>query len=221
MPTNILSIQPRRQNFRTSTNADWLDGLLVYQAGSGGVVAAAKNVGNGSLAVASVGSGTTLGVHIVSVTSVDNSPRITVQDPTGAVVARGVVGLPLFASGITFTVTSGATAFAVDDTFFISVLPTPIDITGINFDLQVRLEPTDPNVRFSATSHPTSASVLPTIVTGGAGGQVAMRVLYTALSASNLPTGTYDYDLLASADGLRVVAFYGTIEHVNGVTFLP
>lgn len=220
MPTNILSIQPRRQNFRTSTNADWLDGLFISQTGAAGIVAGADNVGNGSLAVASVSAGVAAGVYSVSVTSLDNSPRITVQDPDGAVIGKGVAGLQFYAAGITLTLTKGSTAFAVDDTFFISVLPTPIDITGIDFDLQIRLSATDPNVRFSATSHPASSSVVPTIALGGPAGTIALRILTPAMSPDKFPPGTYVYDLLASADGVRVVAFYGTIEHVSGVTFL-
>jgi len=220
MPTNILDIQPREQNFRTQANADWLDGLLIWQAGAGGVVAGAANAGNGALTVASVAASTALGAHIVTVTSLDGVPRITAQDPAGNVTARGVVGLPLFAGGVIFTVSSGSKAFAVGDTFAVGVLPVPIDIAGIQFDLQLRSAKTAANVRLTATSRPTEPSIPATIAVGTQGGQIALRVLSPALSPDKLPVETYVYDIIASADGLKVPAFFGTVEHVAGVTHL-
>lgn len=221
MATNILSIQPREINFRTATNADWLDGLLCWQAGAGGVVAGAANVGNGSLTVEGVATGTALGAHILEITSLDGIPRFTVADPGGTVTARGVAGTQLYAGGITLTLSSGSTMFAVGDTYAVGVLPVPIDITGIAFDLQVRQSATSANVQLSATSRQPDPTQAPTIIAGGSGGQVALRVLRAALARERFAPGSYVYDILASADGLRVQAFYGVIQHVDGVTFLP
>jgi len=221
MPTNILSIQPREINFRTATNADWLDGLLCWQAGAGGAVAGAANVGNGALTVQGVTTGTTLGAHILEITSLDGIPRFTVTDPSGTVTARGVSGTPICAGGITLMLSLGSAAFAVGDTYAIGVLPVPIDITGIQFDLQVRLSGTSANVQLSATSAQPDPSLPPTIVSGGPGGQVAMRVLRDSLARERFAPQTYVYDIIASADGLRVTAFFGVIQHVDGVTFLP
>lgn len=222
MPTNILSIQPRKADFRTQANADWLDGLAIWQAGAGGVVAGASNAGNGSLVISSVAPQALLGHHVVSVTSVDGLPRITVQSPQGTVTGQGVVGLPIFAGGITFTLGAGSLAFAVDDTFAISVLPVPVDITGLTFTMHVRLSSNSANVILSASSAPASGGV-PTIAAGTTGGQIAMRVLRAAMARDVFPPNTYVYDILATDPdaGLTVPTFFGTIEHVDGVTLLP
>lgn len=222
MSTGILDIQPREINFRTQTNADWLDGLLIWQAGSGGVVPGPANAGSGALTIASVASATALGAHTVTVTSTDGMPRITVQDPGGTVTATGVVGLPLYAGGITFTLASGTPPLKAGDAFAIGILPVPLDITGLQFELHARLTPTSANVVLSAASNPAPGA-MPTIATGGADGTIGMQVLRTALSRAAFPPGLYVYDILAIdpiADR-RVTAFFGTIRHVDGDTFLP
>lgn len=223
MPTNLLQIQPREINFRTSTNADWLDGLLCWQAGAGGVVAGAANVGNGALTIQGVAPRTTLGAHILEITSLDGVPRFTVTEPSGAVTAQGVAGIPAYAGGITLTLSPGATAFAVGDTYAVGVLPVPIDVSGIQFDLQVRLTATSANVQLAASSAQSDPTVPPGIIAGGEGGQVALRVLRVDLARDRFTPRTYVYDILATDldAGLTVQAFFGTLEHVDGVTFLP
>ena len=222
MPTQIADIQARRVDFDTYTNADWLDGLMVWKAGAGGVVAGAENVGNGALTVASVDAGTALGHHVVSVTSIDNLPRITVQAPDGTVTARGVAGLPLYAGGITFTLAQGSTPFAVDDTFAIGVLQTPIDITGLRFVMQARLSRTSANVAFVADSAP-GGSIAPTIAVGGASGVIALAVPRALMAPDRFAPGTYVHDILAidPETGRVVPAFFGEISHLHGVTQLP
>lgn len=222
MPTQIADIQARRADFDTQSNADWIDGLAVWKAGAGGVVAGAENVGNGALTVASVDAGTALGHHIVSVTSTDNMPRITVQAPDGTVTGRGVAGLPLYAGGITFTLAQGSTPFAVDDTFGIGVLQTPIDITGLRFVMQARLSRTSANVAFVADSAP-GGSIAPTIAVGGASGVIALAVPKDLMAPNQFAPGAYVHDILAidPETGRVVPAFYGMIEHVYGVTQLP
>lgn len=219
MPTQITAIQPREIDFRTQANADWLDGLIVWQAGAGGVVAGATNAGNGELVVASVVPQAFLGHHILSVTSLDGVPRFTVEHPNGTVTA-GVVGLPLVAGGISLTLLPGSRPFAVDDTFAISVLPVPIDLTGITFTYQARLTVSDPNVALAASSAPSDGSA-PTIAVGTAGGEISMSVPRALMARSRFTPDTYVYDILATADGRTVPAFFGTHEHRDGVTFLP
>jgi hypothetical protein len=228
MATNILAIQPRYVKFRTQTNTDWLDGLVIWQAGQGGIVAGAANTGNGALTIQSVAPQATLGAHIVAITSLDGIPRVTVTDPAGTVTGRGVVGTAFYAGGITLTLSAGSTAFAVDDTFAVTVLPVPVDITGLRFDLQARLTSLSANVALSASSSvPAGAAApttgTPTIVLGTTGGQVAMAVLRNALARSVFAPGVYVYDLVATdpVANLTVPAFYGQITHVDGVTFLP
>lgn len=218
MATNITAIQPREINFRTQANADWLDGLIVWQAGAGGIVAGGTNSGNGGLVIASVAPQAQLGHHILSVTSLDGVPRFTIEHPNGSVTA-GVVGLPLVAGGMTLTLGQGSRPFAVDDTFVIAVLPVPVDLTGISFTYQARLSVGDPNVALAASSAPSDGST-PTILTGTTGGQISMNVPRTAMARSRFTPASYVYDILASADGRTVPAFFGTHEHVDGVTYL-
>ncbi|WP_407529449.1 hypothetical protein [Methylobacterium oryzisoli] len=221
MPTQIVDIQARRVDFDTQSNADWLDGLLLWKAGAGGVVAGATNTGNGALTVASVDAGTALGHHVVSVTSIDNMPRITVQAPDGSVTARGVAGLPLYAGGITFTLAQGSTPFAVDDTFAIGVLRTPVDITGLRFVLQARLTRTSANVAFVADSAP-GGFIAPTIAAGGTNGTIALAVPRAMMSPDRFAPSTYVHDILAidPESGRVVPAFFGEIAHAYGVTQL-
>lgn len=228
MTTQILAIQPRVINFGTQTNADWLDGLVVWQAGQGAIVEGAANVGNGALTVAAVAPQTPLDAHMVVVTSVEGIARFTVTDPQGAVTGRGAVGTPLYAGGIALTLTEGSVPFAIGDAFAIGVLPVPVDITGLLFTMQVRLSPQSANVVLSASSIvPAGSEVpdtgpVPTIVLGTTGGQVAITVPRAMLTRDRFPPGAYVYDILATdPDADRTVpAFVGTITHVDGVTFL-
>lgn len=221
MPSNIFAIQPREINFRTQTNADWLDALVVWQSAQGGVLAGAQNAGNGALIVNAIAPQAAIGHHIVSISSLDGIPRITVQAPDGTVTGAGVVGLPLLAGNISVTLTSGSVPFAIGDTFAVEVLQGPVDITGLTFTLQVRTSRNSANVVLSASSAPSDGST-PTILVGSAGGQVAIRKLQPSMQRSVFAPGAYVYDILA-ADPVasRIVqAFFGTIEHVDGVTHL-
>ncbi len=93
MPTQIGAISPRRVGFRIQGNADWLDGLLVWQAIAGGVVSGSQNVGTGTLAVSAVDPTTLLGAHTVSVSSVSGGQTyLTVSDPSGAITGRASWG---------------------------------------------------------------------------------------------------------------------------------
>ncbi len=139
--SSLALIQPQRVDFDTTQVTDWLDGLPVIGApGFGGTVASLLNVGNGGLAVASIAPGTAYGAHIAAVTSTAGGlTRISVTDPDGIVTGQGVAGAPLYAGGITFTFAQGATPFAVGDSFAISVVPVPVDLTGLRFDLDARV----------------------------------------------------------------------------------
>ena len=90
--SNLALIQPRPVTFRTSQNADWLDGLpIIGRPGQGGVIAGSANVGNGGLAVTSVAVGAKRGVHVLRVTSVAGGLAVySVTDPGGVVTAQGV-----------------------------------------------------------------------------------------------------------------------------------
>lgn len=213
--SNLALIQAQRQDFLTAQNSAWLDGLpIIAQAGSGGVVPGSANIGNGALTVAGTDAGTELGVHVVQVTGIASGlTYLTVTDPDGDVTGRGVVGLPLAAGGIRFALAQGSTPFSVGDTFAISVLPAPLDITGLVFTLDSRASATSASFAFRASS----AGTVPTIAAGTTGGTLAMRLLQPAMAA--VQPGTYPYNILASdpvADPLGlslVTAFFGLITH--------
>lgn len=218
--TNILSIQPRRQDLRTQTNEDWTDGFPLYQAGEAGVVPGSKNVGNGALSVLSVDPYTILGGHQVEVTSVGTLTAITVTDPFGNVSARGFAGAPLYAGGISLNLSVGSTAFAVGDSFAIQPMIDFIDDTGIRYVLQVRRTQDAAAVEFQADSAPTDGTT-PMIIAGNGTGRPALLVPYLLMDASRFPIGDYVYDLLAVAEGRRRVAYYGNLSHVQGAGYIP
>ncbi|MCJ2053981.1 hypothetical protein [Methylobacterium sp. J-070] len=212
--SNLALIQPRPLTFRTSQNTDWLDGLpIIGRPGQGGVVAGSTNVGNGGLAVTAVDVGARRGINLLTITSVVGGfTSFTVTAPPGTVTGQGVAGVQVYAGGLTLMLSQGSTPFAVGDTFAISVLPTPLDISGLTFALDARAARDAATVALQASSAPADGSV-PTINAGTTGGNVAMRVPRAIMA--RCPPGTYPFDILASdpATGLTVTAFYGLIKH--------
>ena len=211
--SNLALIQPQRVDFDTTQITDWLDGLpMIGVPGFGGSSAGAGNVGNGGLAVASVGVGTPYGAHVVTVTAmVLGLTRISVAAPDGTVTASGVVGLPLYAAGITFTLAQGATPFAVGDSFAIAVLPSPVDLTGLRFDLDARVSVGAASIALQATSDGAS----PTIANGGLAGTIAMALPRVAMARAPVKLDGYPYAITATdpVTGRTVPAFYGLIHH--------
>lgn len=209
--SNLALIQPQRVDFDTQQTCDWLDPLpVIGQASLGGVAAAGTNVGTGTLAVASVAAGAALGVYTVAITAPGALARFSVTDPNGALIGQGAAGVPVYAGGITLTLTQGATVFAAGDSFAIGVLPGPVDITGLRFDLDSRASLGSATYALQAsTADPT-----PTIINGATSGVIALRLLKAAMA--RCPAGSFPYSILATdpATGLTVPAFYGVIRHV-------
>lgn len=213
--SNLGLIQAQRQDFLTAQNSAWLDGLpIIGRPGSGGAVAGSANLGNGSLTVSAVDAGTEQGVHVVQVTGIASGlTYVTVTDPDGVVTGQGVVGLPFVAGGLHLALAQGSTPLAVGDTFAVSVLPVPIDVSGLAFTLDARASATSGTFAFQASS----AASPQTIVAGTAGGNLAMRLLQPAMAA--VVPGSYPYNILATdpvadPNGLSpVTAFYGLITH--------
>lgn len=209
----IQLIQPQRVDFDTTQATDWLDGLPVIGTPNlGGSIAGATNIGNGALTVASVAPGTAYGVHVVSVTAIAGSlTYLSVADPNGIVTARGAVGVPLYAAGITLTLAQGATPFAVGDAFAISVVPAAIDLTGLVFDLDARQSTGAATIALQATS----GGLNPAIANGGPLGVIAMAVQRATMARLPVKPEGYPYGITATdpTTGLRVPAFYGLIHH--------
>ncbi|MGF6252916.1 hypothetical protein ABID82_007322, partial [Methylobacterium sp. PvP062] len=209
----IQLIQPQRVDFDTTQATDWLDGLpLIGSPAAGGTLAGDANVGNGAITVADVQPGAVYGAHVVAVTAIASGlTRISVTDPYGLVTGQGVVGAPLYAGGITISLAQGATPFGVGDSFAIAVVPQPVDLTGLVFDLDARQAVGAATIALQATS----GGANPSIANGGPLGVIAMAVARTPMARLPVKPEGYPYGITATdpATGLRVPTFYGLIHH--------
>jgi hypothetical protein len=216
--SNLALIQPQRVDFDTTQATDWIDGLpMIGTPGVGGTLPGAANAGKGSL-TASAGAGAALGVHIVTVVAVVNGQTLlTVADPSGAPTGAGVAGLSFYAGGLTLTLSqiAGQAALSAGDTFAVSIMPVPVDITGLQFDLDARESVGVASIALQATS----AGVGPTIANGGAAGTIAMAVPRATMARVPVKADGYSYAINATdlATGLTVPAFYGLIHHTANV----
>lgn len=211
--SNLALIQPQRVDFDTTQITDWLDGLpMIGTPGFGGSIAGAANVGNGSLSVPAVAAGTPYGAHVVAVTAIAGGlTHISATAPDGTVTAQGVVGVPLYAGGVTVSLSPGSTPFAVGDSFAIGVVPVAVDLTGLQFDLDARASVGAASIALQATS----GGATPSIANGGTTGTIAMAVPQPTMARVPVKADGYPYAIIATdpATGLKVPAFYGLIHH--------
>lgn len=211
--SNLSLIQPQRVDFDTCQTCDWLDGLpMIGTPTIGGTMAGTANVGNAALSVASVAGRTAYGAHIATVTAIAfGLTRVSVVDPSGAPTGYGVVGLPIYAGGITFTLAQGPVPLAVGDSFALSVVRAPVDLSGLQFDLDARESAISRSYAFQASNADTPA----TIINGGPSGVIAMALprAYMARRAANALGYPYAITATDPATGLKVPAFIGTIYH--------
>lgn len=215
MATQILAIPQVADplNFETRTNTSWIDAFAIAVAGDAIGYGAPGNVGVATITVSTVAPQAIIGSHTLRIVDVGTGvPRFTVTEPSGSLTGIGAAGTPTLAGGIAFVLMPGGTPLAVGDTFLLGVTPRPLDLTGIDLDLMARRYPGGP-VCLKASTRTLS----PTIINGGTGGQIAMRVSASAMSA--LAPDTYIYDLVASADDRRILVRSGVIVHVPGTTF--
>lgn len=221
MPTSILSIQPRRQDIRTSASEDWTDAFPLVQAGPAAIVAGAENRGNGTLVVSAVATYAELGPHLVTVTSaVGGVFLFSVAGPGGAMIGRGMAGVTVTVGGLTLSLTAGSVPFVAGDSWGVQPTAQVIDDTGIDYVLQVRQSQTSPVVMLEATSR-ASGGTLQTLIPGRGTGVPTLLVLAPMMAPSRFPPGAYVYELLALADGRRKSAYFGNLVHVDGVAYLP
>ncbi|AWB21251.1 hypothetical protein DA075_10290 [Methylobacterium currus] len=214
-------IQPRRQDLQTSASADWTDAFPLVQAGPAAVVAGIGNRGDGPLAVTAVAPYTELGPHVVTVTSAAGGVFLFgVTDPGGTLVGRGMAGATVTVAGLTLSLTPGSTPFQVGDAWGVQPTPQLIDDTGIDYVLQVRQSQTSPVVTLEATSRPPGGT-LQTLIPGAGSGVPTLLVLAPMMAPTRFPPGPYVYELLALADGRRKSVYFGNLEHVDGVAYLP
>lgn len=211
MTTNILNLPLLRAEFEVADNEGWRDGVAFVAAGSGIAYPAIGNTGNGIASAVSVTTGLTLGEYSIVLTG---PSAFRVVDPDGATVGAGTVGTPFGQSGFGFTINAGTTPFAAGDTFVLSVLPQPIDLTGIAFSMQVR------RISTSATVLISGSTVDGRLVNSGAAGLLTIAIPQAVLvragaSPDNEP---YALDILAQADGVSKRCLTGTLALLRGVT---
>ncbi|BAU93360.1 hypothetical protein MPPM_4755 [Methylorubrum populi] len=223
MVSQILNIIPRKQNFETGTNEDWVDGFAFVVAASPVEVADPSNKGNGTVGAVTVQPYTPLGTYRIVITDIEAGATFyslsLLQVGGGAnELARGVVGAPLVVNGMSLTVNQGSTAFAVDDGFSLAVLGALQDVSGIRFDMQLRrtLGTASDYPATVVLSASTEAAPTPTLVNAGAGGTV--NIAFPAAKMQGIAPALYDYDLIARDGSITRRVYSGTANIVPGVT---
>lgn len=95
-------------------------GSVLGMVSSSDVIAAAgeDNTGNGTIGTISAGAAAKQGTYNLVATG---ATTFSVTDPEGNALPAATVGTAYSQSGIAFTITAGATAFAADDTFTLDV----------------------------------------------------------------------------------------------------
>lgn len=76
--------------------------------------------------------------------------------------------------------------------------PTPIDISGISFSLQVRASEDNAVVTLNGSTEGGT----PHLMNGGATG--VLKWVFPAIGLYHLPTGAYVADIVAEAEGVRL-----------------
>lgn len=211
MPTNLLSLPLLTVTFQTATNESWRDGVAFTSAGSITSQKNAGNSGNGGLGGLTLALGAYIGDYILTLTG---ATTFRVADPDGYTIGSGVVGVPFSASGIGFTLNQGQTPFALGDGFTLTVLPQPLDITGIRFAMMMRRSAQDATILVSADTDTG------TLINGGASGVLGWAVPVETME--RVPVSgdgsAYVLDVVAMADGDQRRCVTGTNAVVPGIT---
>ena len=205
--TAILQLPLIQVVFETATNEDWRDGVAFATAGEVVGYAAPANAGTGGLAALAVSAGAYIGDYVLTLTG---ATAYRVTDPDGYLLGSGLLGVPFARSGVSFTLQPGPTPFAAGDTLIASVLPSPIDLTGIGFRMMVKESLSRATVDLSAS---TDNGLL---VNGGPSGVLGLAVPQPLMF--KIPAGGLVFDILAEGDGVERRCVTGTINHVLGVT---
>ena len=120
-----LSRDPGTITNATGADIQYSGGLVVSLAAGGAATAVAgANTGNGTIGAIATTGATPSGVYLAKVTKTDGTFELL--DPKGDVAGLGATGAAFAGGeGIGFTITAGATAFALGDTFIITVGVNP------------------------------------------------------------------------------------------------
>ncbi|WP_449411102.1 hypothetical protein [Methylobacterium komagatae] len=223
MPTNLLSLPLLAVAVETATNESWRDAVAFAVAGTVTYTPTIGNTGNGTITYLTVTAGSPIGDYTLTLTG---TMQYRFTDPDGYVIGAGVIGQPFSASGVSLALNAGTVPFVSGDSFTITVLPEPIDITGIRFVMQMRAA----NVSAQGLSTNTSASpqVLVqgdtddgTMINGGSGGVLGLAIPHDVMA--NVPLTMTDaphlFDIVGIADGDQRRCVTGTCAIVSGYTF--
>lgn len=93
------------------------------------------NTGNGTIGSVTVTSAAISGTYSLIITeAAANGGKFEVTDPLGGLVGEGTVGQAFTGGGLAFTLSDGATDFAVDDGFTMNVKANLGEYTGYDDD---------------------------------------------------------------------------------------
>lgn len=87
------------------------------------------NVGNGTIGTVAV-NGSVAGAYTVTLTS---DTAFSVTGPGATTIGSGTVGVEFVGGGLTFTITAGATPFAADDAFNVTVAAGTAAEVGVDY----------------------------------------------------------------------------------------
>lgn len=100
--------------------------LGLIATGAASAAAGAGNTGNGTMGAITVGSAAQVGDYVLTITAAAaNAGTFSLVAPDGTSLAAGTVAVAYSQGGLSFTLADGATDFAVNDTFTISVTKVP------------------------------------------------------------------------------------------------
>lgn len=100
--------------------------LGLLSSGAASSAAGGGNTGNGTMGAVTVTSPAQVGVYTLTITAAAaNAGSFSVTAPDGTVIGTGTVAVAFSAGGLAFTLADGATDFAVNDTFTITVTKVP------------------------------------------------------------------------------------------------
>ena len=100
--------------------------LGLLSSGAATATAAGGNTGNGTMGAITVTSPAQVGDYTLTITAAAaNAGTFSVTAPDGTTVGTGTVAVAFSEGGLAFTLADGATDFAVNDSFTISVTKVP------------------------------------------------------------------------------------------------
>lgn len=175
MTTRILDLPLIHWDMETATNEDWLDAIQFTDPLSPPLTAMAGAISLDSPFI----NGLTSTVNLL--------PGMTVAAP-GVQDGSRIIAVPSSSS-----VQLDLPATHTDSSQTITFLPIPIDLTGIEFKSQMRLDPED------AMAVLDLSTANGRLISGLTGGQLSLNVPVSVMAL--IDPATYVQDLIAIADG--------------------